>query len=208
MPDVAPIRIEGVLYLWIVKGKRSLDKWDNLYKQNTPLIYGWKKLGNGDDLADWSHSYAWEKEDGSGEGRLGKGWKKVPIWKEYEGGVKQWIQDLHEQKVFPRHINALDSIFPESLPVERRVDEVESWKRQVVAQELPIPMKVEAVESAPTEEIRRDALDIHFPQYTHSCSAYSGCSYIDICFNNVPAEPGELYQIRQSNHPEKGDDND
>src|SRR5215472_8686134 len=32
-------RIEGVIYKWIVKGRRSLDRWDGLYKQNSPLIY-------------------------------------------------------------------------------------------------------------------------------------------------------------------------
>ena len=46
--------------------------------------------------------------------------------------------DLHERKMFPRHIDPFESVFPQSLPVERRQDEVEHWKNQIVAQELKI----------------------------------------------------------------------
>lgn len=200
--------IEGVLYKWIVKGQRRKDNWDGLYKQSSHLIYGWKKLGNGGgDEAEWSWAYDFEKEDGSGSSRLGKGWKKVPIWREYPGGVKQWIEDLSTNQIFPRHIDALQAIFPQSLPVERRKDEVESWVRQTVAQEMRIEESLTKVEFVGNTGASVDsALDRHFPQHTNSCHSYSGCSFIPICWENAPAEVGELYQIRSANHPEKGDD--
>lgn len=211
LPAFVPARVEGVLYLFCVKGKRQLDDWDNQWKQNSHLIYGWKKLKPIDEFDDgWSWTFKYPKEDGSGGSTLGKGWKKVPIWSEYPGGVKQWITDLHERKVFPRHIDPFESVFPQSLPVERRADEVESWKRQVVAQEIEIPQLLKEVEMAReiSPESQKEVLDECFPQYSHSCHSYSGCSMIDICWNGVAAEPGELYQIRSANHPETGDEDE
>lgn len=202
------ISIEGVLYKYAIKGQRRKDNWDGLYKQGSHLAYGWKKLGNGGgDEAEWSWAYEFEKEDGSGSSRLGKGWKKVPIWREYPGGVKQWISDLATNQIFPRHIDALQAIFPQSLPVERRKDEVESWKRQIVAQEMRIEESLAKVEFVGNTGASVDnALDRHFPQHTNSCHSYSGCSFIPICHEGVPAEVGELYQIRSANHPEKEED--
>jgi hypothetical protein len=200
------ISVEGVLYKIAVKGQRRKDNWDGLYKQSSHLIYGWKKLGNGGgDEAEWSWAYEFEKEDGSGSSRLGKGWKKVPIWREYPGGVKQWIEDLSKNQIFPRHIDALQAIFPQSLPVERRRDEVESWVRQTVAQEGRIAENlIDLDESMLGFD---EELDKRFPQHTHSCHSYSGCSFIPVCWEGVKAEVGELYQIRSANHPEgKGDD--
>lgn len=211
-PDFdSQLTIEGVLYQFIVKGKRQLDDWDQQWKQNSHLVYGWKRTKptayeqlEGDD---WSWSYKWPKEDGQGNSTLGKGWKKVPIWSEYAGGVKAWIEALHNRSVFPRHIDPFEGIFPQSLPVERRRDEVESWKRQIVEQEMTVATNVGIMQDVP-EEMRADHLDRLFPQYSHSCHSYSGCQFLDICWNGIPAEPGELYQLRVSNHPETGDEND
>lgn len=198
------IKIEGVLYKYAVKGQRRRDSWDGLYKQSSHLIYGWKKLGNGGgDEAEWSWAYEFEREDGSGSSRLGKGWKKVAVWREYPGGVKQWINDLSANQVFPRHLDALQAIFPQSLPVERRKDEVESWVRQITAQEQDIDDRLKSLEGC---HDLQGMLDVKFPQHTNSCHSYSGCSFIPICWEGAPAEVGELYQIRLSNHPEKGDD--
>jgi hypothetical protein len=199
-------RIEGVLYKWIVKGSRRKDNYDGLYKQGSHLIYGWQKLGTGGgDDAEWSWAYEFTTEEGK-TSRLGKGWKKVPIWREYPGGVKQWIEDLSKGEVFPRGVDTLGSVFPQALPVERREDEVESWKRQVVMQELDVADSVDRMSSPEyAHHSERHRLDVLFPQWTHSCHSYSGCPFIPICWEGAAAEPGELYQIRTANHPEKGE---
>lgn len=202
-----PIHIEGVLYKWIVKGSRRKDNWDGLYKQSSHLIYGWSKLGTDPDDAEWSWCYDWEGEDINPKTgkpvnhKLGKGWQKVPIWREYSGGVKQWIDDLSRNHIFPRHVDALAAIFPQSLPVERRADEVESWRNQIVEQELTIAKKLSSFAVGGTKE----HLDRMFPQHTHSCHSWSGCPFIPVCWENAEAAPGDLYQIRQANHPEKGE---
>lgn len=203
------MKIEGVLYLFAVKGKRQLDDWDQRWKQQSHLVYAWRKVKLQDEFDnEWSWSYKWPKEDGTGNSTLGKGWKRVAVWEEYPGGVKAWIEALHERSVFPRHLDPFESVFPQSLPVERRADEVAHWKRQVVQQEMKVANSVADIEgmvgASPT--LHSMALDEHFPQYSHSCHSYSGCQFIDICWNGVAAEPGELYQIRTANHPESSDE--
>lgn len=211
MPFTA--HIEGVLYKWIVKGRRTLDKWDGLWKQNSPLIYGWKKSGPAIEGDDWAWCYEFPREDGQGDTRLGKGWKKVPVWKDYQGGVKQWINDLANRHIHPRHVDPLAAVFPQSLPVERRADEIAHWKQQVVAQETSIAHSIELLEGIhdhpDAEEVRLrkiQYLDVLFPQHTGSCHSYSGCPFIPICHEGIPAEVGELYQIRTTNHPEGMED--
>jgi len=202
-------RIEGVLYKYALKGIRRKDNWDGLWKQNCHLIYGWHKLGDTPEEDDWSWRYAYPKEDGSGESRLGKGWKLVPIWRDYPGGVKAWIDALYHRSIFPRFLDALAEVFPSALPVERRVDEVERWRRQVIHQEKFVAEALEILRpyqlvGLPPQEL----LDELFPQYTHSCHSFSGCPFIPICHEGAAAEVGELYQIRSANHPEQEDSND
>lgn len=204
-------KIEGVLYLFMVKGKRSLDDWDQQWKQGTHLIYAWKKVKPSIDEFDdgWSWTYKWPKEDGSGNSTLGKGWKKVSVWDNYPGGVKAWIDALHNREVFPRHLDPFESVFPQSLPVERRVDEVEHWKRQVVAQEMRVATYVESLadwDSSP--ELFQEFLDERFPQHTGACHQYSGCQFIPICHEGIQPEENELYTIRSANHPESEDSDD
>jgi PD-(D/E)XK nuclease superfamily len=198
-------KVEGVLYKFAVKGQRRKDNWDGLYKQSSHLIYGWAKLDTlKTEFPEWSWSYEYPSEaDPNKMSRLGKGWQKKPIWRDYPGGVKAWIEGLAKQEIFPRHQNALAASFPSALPVSRRVDEIETWRRQVIAQETRIATWLEGYGDGPTS---LTALDYTFPQYTHSCEQYSGCSMHDVCW--VPAVAADpvgsgLYQIRTStNHPE------
>lgn len=198
--------IEGVLYLFCVKGQRRMDDFLGFKTQRTPLVYGWMKLEPDEfGINDWSHSFNYKDDEGKNR-RLGKGWKLIPVWEQYEGGVKQWIEDLAANKITPRNVNVLDSIFPQMLPVVRRADEIESWKRQVVSQEGRVRQRVRAVEEAHGSE---EVLDREFPQHTARCYDYSHpCSFLPICTRPaVKADPlgSGLYEIRQSNHPEKGD---
>ena len=213
----APKTIEGVLYRFAVKGRRTLDDWDGLYKQQSHLIYGWMKLGASPEETEWSWQYAWTDPDeinpktGKPVGhKLGKGWKKVPIWREYPGGVKTWIEALSNHQINPRHVDALEAVFPQPLPVERRKDEVESWKRQIVEQEHDVQARLNSVErlSAMGEAYGKVALDRWFPQHTGSCFSYSGCPFHDVCWGGVEPIDGDLYQIRDQNHPEKEESND
>lgn len=198
-----PPMIEGVLYKFACKGIRRKDKWDGLYKQGSHLIYGWRKVSGTDE--DWSWSYDFpNEEDPSKDSRLGKGWKRVPIWRDYPGGVSAWVAALAANEIFPRHTSALESAFPGALPVSRRADEIESWKRQIVTQEGRVRQRVAAVEQAHGDA---EVLDREFPQHTDRCEDYSGCPMNDVCWNEtVKADPmaSGLYMIRtETNHPER-----
>ena len=205
-------RIEGVLYKWIVKGRRTKDDWLGIYTQDSPLIYAWMRPGPTPEEAEWSWKYRWPKEDGSGNSQLGKGFRKVPVWRDYPGGVEQWIADLASQSIAPRHINALETTFPTASPIERRQDEVESWERQVTAQEIRIATAVDSIQSCQARDgevwadVAATIIDVYFPQFTASCHSYSGCPFLDICWGGALAQPGDIYQIREANHPEIGGD--
>lgn len=222
-PQDMSVKIEGVLYIFAVKGKRQLDEWLGHYVQNTPLAYGWVRKGPTPEDDEWCWTYSYktgelnEKTGKEVTTKLGKGWRKVPIWSDYPGGVKQWIDDLSAQRITPRHINCLDSIFPQSLPVSRRADEIESWKQQVVAQESRIRQHVSLVEnveqniahSAEQPEEFKAVLDEFFPQHTARCFDYMHkCQFYEVCWapaNAASPLTSGLYQIRVPNHPsEKG----
>ncbi len=206
--------IEGVLYLFAVKGQRRMDEFVGFKTQDTPLAYGWKR-DQGTDT-EWAWKYKWQdpEEINPKTGKpvwhtLPKGFRKVSIWDNYPGGVAAWIDALAEREVTPRHINPFEAIFPNSLPVSRRADEIESWRRQIVSQEGRIRQRVKAVEEAHGDEA---TLDREFPQHTAHCYAYnSPCQFMPVCFTpSVKADPlaSGLYQIRKSNHPEKANGDD
>lgn len=212
-----PSAIEGVLYLFCVKGQRKFDEYLGFKVQNTPLAYGWVRKGPTPEDDEWAWQYGWATEEMNPKTgkpistKLGKGFRKLSIWDNYEGGVKQWIDDLHHQRIEPRHINALDAIFPQMMLVSRRADEIESWKRQTVASETRIQQALSASPGL-VEDVQPDieTLDAEFPQHTANCYAYmSKCQFWEACFTPaVKADPlaSGLYQIRVPNHPsEKGD---
>ncbi len=198
------IRIEGVLYLFVVKGQRRMDDYLGFKTQDSPLAYGWKR-DQGTDT-EWAWRYKWpSEEEGKKFSQLPKGFRKCSIWDNYPGGVAAWITDLAAREITPRHINPFEAIFPNSLPVSRRADEIESWRRQIVSQEGRIRQRVKAVEEAHGDEA---TLDREFPQHSARCFDYqSKCSFYEACFTpSVHADPlgSGLYQIRISNHPEVG----
>jgi len=217
--DSAPdeqLRIEGVLYLFAVKGQRRLDDYLGFKTQNTPLAYGWKRDGPTPEETEWAHCYGWATEEVNPktgknvQTKLGKGFRKVLVADAYPGGVKAWIDALAKQEITPRHVNALEAIFPQSMPVSRRDDEIESWLRQTVAQEKRIQDDVVRVQAGAVDSADETAmLDTYFPQHTARCYDYQApCQFFDICFKPaVKMEPmsSGLYQIRVPNHNEKGD---
>lgn len=216
--DLTPRQIEGVLYLFAVKGRRTLDDYDNIRKQNTPLAYAWMREGPTPEETEWSWAYEYtteemnEKTGKLKKTKLGKGWRKVPVWEFYPGGVKEWIDDLANQRITPRHVNALEAIFPEMLPVSRKAKDVESWRRQTVMEELRVEQAALAVHQAAkvSPEKFAEVLDREFPQTTDSCFNFARkCDFYDICWTEATAQDplaSGLYQIRVSNHPEKGDE--
>lgn len=213
-PTAYPWQIEGVLYLNCVKGQRKLDEYLGFKTQRTPLAYCWKKLNCDPDDQQFAWKWNYTDEDSGKNTTLGKGWKLVSAWDNYPGGVKAWIEALAANEIRPRHVNALEAQFPQMLPVSRRVDEIESWKRQTVAQEQRIRNAVRIVELA-KEGAEMDfdaALDQVFPQNTRSCFDFnSKCSMYDLCWNESSKNKPEVLDYfipRLPNHPSEKEDGD
>jgi hypothetical protein len=208
------IKVEGVIYGWFVKGKRKKDEYLGAYRQDSPLIYGWLRKGQTPEDDEWAWRYGWDTEEinpktGRAVGtKLGKGFRLVPIWQEYPGGVQAWVDDLAAQRVAPRHIPALESIFPQSMPVSRRADEIESWRRQTVQQENRTRVSLDYAGTVADA----DDLDDHFPQSTHSCYSFARpCDFYRACWTPaVKADPlgSGLYTIRTMNHPQEANDDE
>jgi len=199
------MRIEGVLYVFATKGQRRTDEYLGHKVQNSHLIYAWKRIGSDPDFPEWAWTWSYTDEDSGKKTTLGKGWRKVPVWSDYPGGVKAWVEALANNEIRPRHINALESLFPQSLPVSRRPDEIQDWKEQTLAEETRWMNAVRIYDLAPEEE-RPKLLNQLFPQSTARCFDYnSRCPMWDACFvESVKADPlgSGLYQIRLANHPE------
>lgn len=212
--NVGPEPIEGVLYLIAVKGQRRMDNWLGFKTQSTPLAYAWMRPGPTDEDTEWAHSYSFTTDDGRNT-KLGKGFRKVSVWDNYPGGVKAWVEALAEQEITPRHENVLEEIFPQMMPVSRRADEIESWRRQTVAAESrwrDAEREVRIDRILPSMSDFPNVLDRNFPQHTARCFDYaSKCQFFDICWSpSVKDDPlgSGLYSIRVANHPEKGGEGD
>ena len=212
--DHPDIQIEGVLYIPAVKGQRRFDKYLGFKTQSTHLAYCWRRDGATEEDAEFAWTYEYITEDTGKSTKLGKGFRKYLVDEGYPGGVKGWVEALARQEITPRHINALEQVFPQSLPVHREQWEIDSWKRQIVSQEKRIEQRVRAVEAAAMTggEAYAETLDREFPQHTRSCYDYaSQCPFYECCF--VPAVASDplasgLYQVRLSNHPEAVVDED
>lgn len=203
----ADLPVEGVLYSFSVKGQRKMDDYIGAKRQDTPLVYAWHRSGPIREDDEWAWKYQWKDEETDKLTRLGKGFRKVAVWENYPGGVKSWIDDLAAQRIAPRHLNALEEAFPQSLPVSRREDEIESWRRQTVAEERRCAESLVQIGTAPT----REQLDEHFPQNSHACYRYaSACEMFDICHNPGLGDPllSGHYKLREPNHPKSGGDDD
>lgn len=207
--------IEGVLYLTVVKGQRKLDDFLGFKTQRTPLAYVWKKLNCDPDDQQFAWKWNYTDEDSGKNTTLGKGWKLVSVWDNYPGGVKAWIEALANNEIRPRHINALEAQFPQMLPVSRRADEIESWKRQTIAQEQRVRNSVRIVELSREEGAEMDfdtALDQVFPQNTRSCWDFnSRCPMHDLCWNESSKNKPEVldyFVARTPNHLSEKEDGD
>lgn len=133
------------------------------------------------------------------------GWRKVNIW-ELEGfvSIKQWIQMLMDGKA-QGGPNPLGTIMLLPVPHSRNKSQIDSWLRQVRAQEIKVAQDGEAVNSLQEgSEEYRDALDAFFPLNTEHCLKFSEsykCEFFSCCHEGIsePLDSG-LYQIRRPHH--------
>lgn len=194
-PQVSGVIIEG-----IAKGKKldfpgsALPELVGKYYHNNPLIYGWRKEAEPPLTSeDWQVQYEWV--DGSGQHRrLGKGYRKVPVWRSYPGGIEAWVR-----KVWSEHSSLFDDLFVELEPILRSDYEIERWKRQTLE-----PIAQRQANANHLNSVGKH-LDELFPMYTShgNCIWPRKCTYYELCHGTAASDPigSGLYKIRTPHHP-------
>ena len=191
------VKLGGVLIEGLVKGRKSVQyprDSGNWYHSNV-LTWAWRKAGSPPmEEEQWASRYEWE-EDGR-KRRLGKGWQRVPAWRDYPGGIKAWVE-----WVLANDPGAAESCFVTIPPILRDEHEIEEWKLAVVNQENEIRTGREAVQADPT------LLPILFPKHTANgnCVRPSECPFLDCCWGVSGDDPlgTGRYQRRVPNHPQE-----
>lgn len=178
-------KLSGVIVLGLMKGETlEYPKGSGQWYHNSPLTQAWMKDGV------MQARYEWTDIDGSTR-RLGKGWKKVPVW-EQEGGVKAWVERLWQED--PTLLLEQVVMLP---PILRTEYQVEAWKQAVVWQEIAIDARMQL----PSD------LDSDFPMSTSSgnCLWPVKCPYFSLCHENGDPGDEERWKEREFNHPREND---
>lgn len=200
--EVLPIEHEtgeicgGVLIEGLVKGKQVIEypKGSGHWQHGSPLVWAWRKEGDGFQPEEWAARYEWRDEEGNFR-RLGKGWTRVRVFTDYPGGIPAWLNRLRD-----RDPDLLVGQFVSPPLVSRNAEALDEWKVQVQAREFDIYEAAKIAEVPGMNVLARD-----FPKHTHNanCLFPTKCAYYDICWGEIgdPLQSG-LYQIRVPNHPE------
>jgi PD-(D/E)XK nuclease superfamily len=206
------VQVSGVIVEGVAKGKKldfpasALPDLAGKYYHNNPLIYGWHREAEPPfTMEQWEHRYEWTDLSGQHR-RLGKGYRKVPIWRAYPGGVAAWINH-----VWSEDASAFDDLFVELEPILRSDYEIERWKRQTLGHVAKRQSQANNVEAArlgdklgiigPYDTL----IDSAFPMHTSNgnCIWPRRCTYWSLCHGTAAADPigsGE-FQPRTPHHP-------
>jgi hypothetical protein len=190
-------KVDGVIVQGLVKGARKVkheDQWHN----SSPLIWGWRN----EEKGEWAARYEWTDEAGLSR-RLGKGFRRAPVWREYEGGVAKWVERLANENA-----DLLAESFVELPAMLRSQWEVDQWQRQTLAQEIRIAESAQLVNSEADSVAKLHLLDIHFPKHSagQNCIRPSKCSMHSLCWSAAGQDPlNSGYRYRTFNHPQEKD---
>jgi hypothetical protein len=209
------VQVSGVIVEGVAKGKKldfpdsALPGLAGKYYHNNPLIYGWRKEAEPPLTGEqWEHRYEWVDSSGQHR-RLGKGWRKVPVWRHYPGGVAEWVH-----KIWHEDAAAFDDLFVELEPILRSDYEIERWKRQILHDVYNRSVWASIVQRAQACELHPELdpamaadelLDTHFPMHTSNgnCIWPRKCAYYELCHGTAGSDPigSGLYQVRIPHHP-------
>jgi hypothetical protein len=228
---VAPPRIMGIRYEYLLKGDRWTDKelsaklGVEVRSQRSPLVRAYHNPGMmaGDDQFNVAWDYV--KETGEPSKLYYKNWKSAPVFEHIP--VKDWITMLDEsvmtmgedgttergwsskaQVTGYLEEHPLDAIFIPPIIVYRNDDELRDWIEQVESQEVRVAEGVARVAAASDEGEKRHLLNVLFPMTRRACEYPTTCSCVKICYGGEeirrdPLGSGE-YKKREPHHqPEK-----
>ena len=177
--------VAGTRFCHLIKGDRKENPANGNYETNNPFIKGYRMAGVGD--LQYAHSYWYPNPSNpSGKGRLGNAWQSFNIWSKkdgYPGGVKQWVEDITNNKIQPE-VNVNDlfkqwcivpvEVFRGGVERQTAMDEITHQERQVFHNLYKSSLPVTTT----------------FPMYRKSCYWPTDCEFLPIC-HGVKAHTGE-----------------
>ena len=150
-------------------------------RQESPLIYGYRRSGVAPFYQEeWV--YKWQR-----------GFKKVPVWECYKGGVKAWVEGMPD--------SILGEQFLTTPPIVPNAALAETWLRQRKMRELYIQDGLETLRLFKDQKLR--TMDAVFPQSFEQCTPSFGthCPYVDICHGAGDLDPiAAGFQWREPHH--------
>ena len=218
--SVGAKEVMGVIPVFLLKGKRYNNDWENRKENYSPLIRVWKQQGVSDADSSFAWSYKWRGADGKGH-TLGKGWRVAYVW-EQPGGVKEWVYKLAATQqtsngiVEPVVQSEAGFCLPRQfyvpvVPIKRDSEKIERWKRQTLAFEYDRikallltnqflqALEVNGIVNGSFAELSPRALEIidaHFPQ-SEACHYPQDCLFVPVCHEGVtkPLEGGYWWRV-------------
>lgn len=202
-------KVSGVIIEGCIKGRRiDYPIGSGQYYHNSPLTQGWCQLGEPPLTEDkWQSRYEWTDEEGKTR-RLGKGYRKRPVWTAFPGGVREWVNSL-----WASDAAVVEDQFIELPVILRSEYEIERWKRQVLVRAVHTHKDAELLRvldlcklDPPTEPgdplTKEQTLDYKFPMHTASgnCLRPGKCAFYSLCHESVgdPLDAG--YRPRKPHH--------
>ena len=208
--------VVGVKMVYLLKGRRDEDPYNpGAWLTKSPLIRSWANSVSPVPQLAWT--FAWKDATAMNdrgkavEHRLGKGWR--PVFIPDHMPMREWIEMLHELKVQPEAGDCLAKQYVTPMPEPRSPTQKQAWLRQITGQEMELAQSLMALEGCKEEATAQEALDLMFPQYTHSCTYPSECEMFQICHGGEEAQeanellgeeginPLSLYRPREPHHP-------
>ena len=192
------VKLGGVLIEGLVKGRKSVQyprESGNWYHSNV-LTWAWRKVGSPPlEEEQWAAKNTWTDEYGKPR-KLGKGWQRVPAWRDYPGGIKAWVEWVLQYEP-----GAAESCFVTIPPILRDEHEIEEWKESTVRQEVTVRDSRFLLKEHP------EKLAVLFPKHTANgnCVRPSECPFLDCCWGVSGDDPlgSGRFQRRVPNHPQE-----
>jgi hypothetical protein len=190
-------KVMGVKMLYLIKGvRKETFKGSGIYKQSSPLIRGYRRVGF--DSVEYAHSWFYPKpENASGIGALGKSWEEFDVFNglglEEVGGVKGWIERLARDEIQPECGDILAQQIIEPEAYARFDRDIESWLRQTKSREQEIAKKLLLQKQYEATNLGLERyMDEQFPQARGACHYPTDCEFIPVCFGTEEEKSNPL----------------
>ncbi len=214
LPD--PPKVMGIRMEFLLKGRRT--EWpegSGRWISPSPLIYGYR-LKNPVGAQRFAWRQNWTDADGKGHRLDYRTWERFAVWEEVEFGpnpearVQHWIQMLGEGLQAEEGAgDALGSQFVLPEVYFRDGAQSESWRRQMLAEEVRVAQRPFAVSGGGLGGFVQ-MLDESWPMNRSRCDDYGRpCEFASLCHGGVeqmrdPIGSGD-FKWREPNHPQESD---